>query len=58
MRPEIVKRFHSLDQVWSGWNATFPRNAFPAEARLSFWAVDLDQPKLYRLKDAAAATTR
>jgi hypothetical protein len=58
MRPEIVKCFDSLDQIWSGWGATFPRNAFPAEARLSFWAVDLDQPKLYRLKAAAAATTR
>src|SRR5207247_6796068 len=29
MRPDIAKRFRSLDQLWSGWTATFPRNAFP-----------------------------
>lgn len=53
MRPEIVKRFHSMDQLWSGWSATFPRSAFPAGAKLSFWAVDADAPRLYRLKDPA-----
>jgi hypothetical protein len=51
MRPEIVKRFHSMEQLWSGWSATFPRTAFPEGAKLSFWAVDADAPRLYRLKD-------
>jgi len=58
MRPEIVKRFKSLDQLWSGWSASFPRSAFPAGAKLSFWALDADDPKLYRLKDEAVSTTR
>ena len=58
MRAEIVKRFHSMDQLWSGWSATFPRTAFPAGAKLSFWALDADEPKLYRLKDNAMPTIR
>src|SRR5947207_2378328 len=58
MRPEIVKRFKSMDQVWSGWSATFPRSAFPANAKLSFWALDADEPKLYRLKDEAVSMHR
>jgi hypothetical protein len=58
MRPEIVKRFNSMDQVWSGWSATFPRSVFPPNAKLSFWALDADEPKLYRLKDEAVSTPR
>jgi hypothetical protein len=51
MRPEIVKRYRTMEQLWSGWSATFPRTAFPAGAKLSFWAVDADAPRLYRLED-------
>lgn len=58
MRADIVKRFHKMDQLWSGWSATFPRDACPAGAKLSFWAVDADEPKLYRLKDDGVATIR
>lgn len=49
MRPDVVKRFRNIDQLWSGWSATFLRNAFPPDARLSFWAVNADEPKLYQL---------
>lgn len=55
MRADIVKRFRNLDQLWSGWSATFPRNAFPPGARLSFWAVDADDPKLYQLGDKSSS---
>ncbi|HZE12865.1 MAG TPA: hypothetical protein VE086_03830, partial [Chthoniobacterales bacterium] len=58
MRPEIVKRFGSMEQLWSGWSATFPRSAVPAGAKISFWAVDADEPRLYQLKDESGATTR
>jgi hypothetical protein len=58
IRPEIVKRFNSMDQVWSGWSATFSRSAFPPNAKLSFWALDADEPRLYRLKDEAVSTPR
>ncbi|MEY2483311.1 MAG: hypothetical protein QOK24_1839 [Verrucomicrobiota bacterium] len=54
MRPAIVKRFRSMDQLWSGWTATFPTTAIPAGAKLSFWAVDADEPKLYLLNDNAS----
>ena len=58
MRPDVVKRFHRMDQLWSGWSATFPKTAAPAGAEFSFWAVDADEPRLYLLKDESAATTR
>ncbi|MEY2564639.1 MAG: hypothetical protein QOH88_2832 [Verrucomicrobiota bacterium] len=51
MRPALVKRFRSMDQLWSGWTATFPTTGLPAGAKLSFWAVDADEPKLYRLAE-------
>jgi hypothetical protein len=54
MRPDIVKRFRSMDQLWAGWTATFARNAIPADAPLSFWAVNADEAKLYRLEDNAS----
>jgi hypothetical protein len=53
MRPDIVKRFGTVEQLWSGWTATFPKNSVPSGAKLSFWAVDADAPRLYRLKDPA-----
>ena len=58
MRPEIVKRLGTMEQVWSGWSATFPQAAIPAGAKLSFWAIDADEPRLYRLKDESGSTTR
>jgi hypothetical protein len=58
MRPEIVKRFHRMDQLWSGWSATFPKIAAPAGAQFSFWAVDAEEPRLYQLKDDSGATAR
>ncbi|MEN3370322.1 MAG: hypothetical protein V7609_2465 [Verrucomicrobiota bacterium] len=54
MRPAIVKRYRSMDQLWTGWAATFPTTAIPAGAKLSFWAVDADEPKLYLLNDNAS----
>jgi hypothetical protein len=30
----------------------------PANARLSFWAVDADEPRLYRLKDESTGPAR
>jgi len=51
MRTEIVKRLGTMEQLWSGWSVTFPQSAVPMNARLSFWAVDADEPRLYRLKD-------
>lgn len=58
MRPAVVKRFRSMDQLWSGWAAAFPRSAVPRGAKLSFWAVDADQPKLYELPDDSSLKRR
>jgi hypothetical protein len=54
MRADIVKRFRSMDQLWAGWTATFSRGGIPAEARLSFWAVNTDEPRLYQLSDRSS----
>ena len=58
MRPEIVKRLGTMEQLWTGWSATLPRSAFPPGAQLSFWAVDADEPRLYQLKDESGGSTR
>jgi hypothetical protein len=58
MRPEIVKRLRTMEQLWTGWSATLPRSAFPPGAQLSFWAVDADEPRLYQLKDESGGSTR
>lgn len=51
MRLDVMKRFRSIDQLWAGWTATFPRSAIPVAAKLSFWAVNADEGRLYRLDD-------
>jgi hypothetical protein len=51
MRADAVKRFGTMEQLWSGWRATFPKSAVPVGAKISFWAVDADQPRLYQLAD-------
>jgi hypothetical protein len=51
LRADIVKRFGTMDQIWSGWSATLPANLIPPGAKLSFWAVDADEPRLYRIVD-------
>lgn len=58
MRADMVKRFRSMNYLWSGWTVTFPKSAVPPEAKLSFWAVDADQPKLYELADDSSPKAR
>ncbi len=48
-RPDIAARLHNRDQFWSGWEATFPRSAFPPGARISAWAIDCEHAAIYRL---------
>ena len=53
MRWDIARSSWPNDYLWAGWSATFPRNAVPTAAKLSFWAVDADEPRLYRLEESA-----
>jgi hypothetical protein len=48
-RWDIARRSWPNDYLWSGWTATFPANQVPPGAKLSFWALDADEPRLYRL---------
>ncbi|MFL6583413.1 MAG: hypothetical protein ACJ8KU_02720, partial [Chthoniobacterales bacterium] len=49
LRPDIVRRFSDTNQLWAGWSATV-RMEIPADATLSAWAVDAEEPKLYQLE--------
>lgn len=53
-RPDLARRLRSEDVLWSGWTATYPRDAVPRGAKVLFWAVDADGPMLYRLPDNSA----
>jgi hypothetical protein len=58
MRWDIARGSWPNDYLWAAWSATFPRNAVPPGAKLGFWAVDADEPRLYRLDEAPASSTR
>jgi hypothetical protein len=49
-RPEVARLLGTRRQLWTGWFATFPRDAVPAGASISAWGVDADGPTLYRLQ--------
>jgi hypothetical protein len=51
LRWDIARWGWPNDYLWSGWTATFPRAAIPPNAKFTFWAVDVDEPKLYRLEE-------
>jgi hypothetical protein len=51
MRWDIARRSWPNDNLWAGWTATFPQTAVPPNAKLAFWAVDADEPRLYRLAE-------
>jgi hypothetical protein len=50
-RPDVVEALRSKEQLWTGWNLVFPRDAVPRGAKISAWAVDVKAAKLYRLKE-------
>ncbi len=52
-RPDVAKVLESPEQLWTGWQATFHRGAVPEGAKISAWAVDAKDGKLYRLKENA-----
>lgn len=58
MRWDIARASWPNDYLWAGWSATFPRNAIPRGAKLVFWAVDADEPRLYRLDEAPDSSAR
>jgi hypothetical protein len=52
IRPDVVRALNETEQEWSGWRASFPRDAVPSGAQISAWAVDAKEAKLYRLKES------
>ena len=53
MRWHIAQPTWPNDYLWSGWSMKFARSLVPAGSTLSFWAVDADEPRLYRLEQKA-----
>ena len=51
MRWDIARAGWPNDYLWSGWRVTLPRAAIPPNAKLSFRAIDTDEPRLYRLEE-------
>jgi hypothetical protein len=51
MRWDIARRSWPNDNLWAGWTVTFQQAAVPPNAKLAFWAVDADEPRLYRLPE-------
>ena len=51
MRWDIARTNWPNDYLWSGWRVTLSRAAVPANANLTFWAIDADEPRLYRLEE-------
>ena len=49
VRADVVKTLGKPDQIWSGWRVTFSRDAVPPGAKISVWALDAKDAKLYRL---------
>lgn len=58
MRWDIARTSWPNDYLWAGWSATFPQEAVPQGAKLAFWAVDADEPRLFRFDEAPNNSTR
>ena len=48
-RPDVVDLLQDEDQLWSGWVAHVSSASLPPSAKLSAWAFDHENRKLYRL---------
>jgi hypothetical protein len=49
MRPDVASEHRRRDWLWSGWRAVFRADAVPKGAKISAWAFDAKQAKMYRL---------
>ena len=48
-RRDVADLLDDEDHLWSGWTAKFPAASVPPGAKLSAWAFDADESKLYQL---------
>ena len=53
LRADSWRLLRDREQLWSGWIAPFPAGAVPPGVKISAWAVEADDPKLYQLKQNA-----
>ena len=51
-RGDVARSLGGRDYELSGWRATFARDAVPAGATISAWAVDAKDAKIFRLKES------
>ena len=48
-RPDVAEKLHDSRYRWTGWHAVYPANIVPPGARVSAWALDARDAKLYEL---------
>jgi hypothetical protein len=49
-RSDVAEKLRQPEYLWSGWRVVFSQGALPKGAKISAWAVDAKNAKLYRLK--------
>jgi len=49
-RPDVVRVLGKQQYLWSGWHASFSAEAVPRGKKISAWALDAKEARLYRLK--------
>jgi hypothetical protein len=49
-RPDVVRVLGKQQYLWTGWHASFPAGAVPPGKKISAWALDAKEARLYRLK--------
>jgi hypothetical protein len=48
-RPDVAQKLKDSRYWWTGWHAVYPANVVPPGARVSAWALDARDAKLYEL---------
>jgi hypothetical protein len=49
-RPDVVRVLGKRQYLWTGWHASFSADAAPPGRKISAWALDAREARLYRLK--------
>lgn len=57
-RPDVAEKLHDSRYRWTGWHAVYPESIVPRGARVSAWALDARDAKLYKLNTVSAESER
>lgn len=57
-RPDVAEQLHDERYRWTGWHAVYPASLVPPGARVSAWALDARDAKLYKLNTVSTESKR